>query len=123
MKIHGRVFISGLIVIFSILIVSLTAAAFTDEPGKEGAFYSPIIRIVPDKGFMLISTNGGILWLRASEAAAPHLSKLPVGGLIDVIVEFQGKPNPPIIRSWKLASGDSNCNVFDGTHCVQSGKK
>ena len=97
--------------------------AFTDEPGKEGSFYSPVIRVVPDRGFILINSGNGILWLKASEAAMPHLSKLPVGGLIDIIVEFQGKPNPPIIKSWKLASGDSTCRVFDGTQCVGKEKK
>ncbi len=97
--------------------------AFTDEPGKEGSFYSPVIRVVPDRGFILINSGSGILWIKASEAAMPHLSKLPVGGLIDIIVEFQGKPNPPIIKSWKLASGDSTCRVFDGTQCVGKEKK
>ena len=97
--------------------------AFTDEPGKEGSFYSPVIRVVPDKGFILISSGSGILWLKASEAAMPHLSELPVGGLLDVVVEFQGKPNPPIIKSWKLTSGDSACPVFDGKQCVPPAKK
>lgn len=107
------------------LFTSMTtlSLAFTDEPGKEGSFYSPVIRVVPDRGFILINSGNGILWLKASEAAMPHLSKLPVGGLIDVIVEFQGKPNPPIIKSWKLASGDSTCRVFDGTQCVGKEKK
>jgi len=111
--------------LLAFLTVSMTALgfAFTDEPGKQGSFYSPIIRVVPDKGFILISTNGGILWVRASEAALPHVGKLPVGGLIDIVVEFQGKPNPPIIKSWKLASGGSACNVFDGTSCVTTEKK
>lgn len=102
------------------LFASMTtlSLAFTDEPGEEGSFYSPVIRVVPDRGFILINSGSGILWLKASETAMPHLSKLPVGGLLDVVVEFQGKPNPPIIKSWKLASGDSTCRVFDGTHCV-----
>lgn len=108
-----------------VLFVSLAALgwAFTDEPGKEGSFYSPVIRVVPDRGFILISSGSGILWLKASEAAMPHLSKLPVGALFDVVVEFQGKPNPPIIKSWKLTSGDSTCPVFDGTQCVTKKKK
>ena len=102
------------------LFASMTtlSLAFTDEPGEEGSFYSPVIRVVPDRGFILINSGSGILWLKASETAMPHLSKLPVGGLIDVVVKFQGKPNPPIIKSWKLASGDSTCRVFDGTQCV-----
>ena len=120
MTILPRSLFMGFMVMFSSLTFSLTATAFTDEPGKEMSFYSPIIRVVPDKGFILISTSSGILWLKASENAAPHLAKLPVGGRIDVIVVFQGKPNPPIIKSWKLASGDSTCNIFDGTTCVKA---
>lgn len=123
MKTNFRFVFIGLFIIFSSLTLSIVSLAFTDEPGKEGSFYSPIIRVVPDKGFILISADGGILWLRASEAAAPHLSKLPVGGLIDVTVVFQGKPNPPIIKSWKVTSGGTECNVFDGTTCVQTEKK
>ena len=113
----------GLILLFSSLTLPLTSLAYTDEPGNEGSFYSPIIRVVPEKGFILISTNGGILWLKASDSAAPHLAKLPIGGLIDIVVQFQGKPNPPIIKSWKLASGNSACDVFDGNTCVQAQKK
>ncbi len=106
------------IVLVLIVLSTPMAWAFTDEPGKEGSFYSPVIRVVPDKGFLLISSGNGILWLKASEAAMPHLSKLPIGGMIDVVVTFQGKPNPPVIKSWKLTSGESDCIIFDGTQCV-----
>lgn len=123
MKTISRSFLIGLIVFFSSLTLTFSSLAFTDEPGKEGSFYSPIIRVVPDKGFIMISTNSGVLWLKASETATPHLAKLPVGGLIDIKVVFQGKPNPPVIKSWKLASGESACNVFDGTACVKAEKK
>ena len=123
MKIISHFFIISLIVILFSLTLTLNALAFTDEPGKEESFYSPIIRIVPDKGFMMISSSSGILWLKASDAAAPHFANLPKGGLIDITVIFQGKPNPPVIKSWKLASGDSSCNIFDGKSCVQTTKK
>ena len=111
-------------ILLLVLVTSMTTLvwAFTDEPGKEGSFYSPIIRVVPDKGFILINSGSGILWLKASEAAMPHIAKLPVGGLIDVVVVFQGKPNPPIIKLWKLAGGDSACAEFDGKQCVQAKK-
>ena len=122
MKTTSHAVLIVLIVCIASVSLPFFSLAFTDEPGKEGSFYSPIIRVVPDKGFMMISTNGGVLWLKANDAAVPHLAKLPVGGLIDVVVEFQGKPNPPIIKSWKLASGDSTCNVFDGTACLQAKK-
>ncbi len=112
-----------ILVIVFLTLTSTLSWAFTDEPGKEGSFYSPIIRVVPDQGFLLINSGSGILWLKASEAAMPHLAKLPVGGLIDVVVVFQGKPNPPIIKLWKLASGDSACPEFDGKQCVLPAKK
>lgn len=114
---------TSILLIVLLLLTSAPTWAFTDEPGKEGSFYSPIIRVVPDKGFILITSGSGILWLKASEAAMPHLSKLPVGGLIDVVVEFQGKPNPPVIKLWKLASGESDCPEFDGKQCVPPAKK
>lgn len=114
---------SFVLLLVVVLSTATLAWAFSDEPGKEGGFYSPIIRVVPDKGFILINSGSGILWLKASEEAMPHIAKLPVGGLIDVVVVFQGKPNPPIIKLWKLASGDSACPVFDGKQCVQAKKK
>ena len=117
-----RPFTFVLLLVFVMSTATLTWA-FTDEPGKEGSFYSPIIRVVPDKGFILINSGSGILWLKASEAAMPHIAKLPVGGLIDVVVVFQGKPNPPIIKLWKLASGDSDCSEFDGKQCLPPAKK
>ena len=123
MKIISRLFLIGLTAVFLSINVTFTALALNDEPGKEGSFYSPIIRVVPDKGFIMISTNSGILWLKASKAAAPHLAQLPKGGMIDITVVFQGKPNPPIIKSWKLASGESTCRIFDGKSCVQTENK
>ncbi|MCZ6580411.1 MAG: hypothetical protein O6840_02130, partial [Nitrospirae bacterium] len=84
---------------------------------------SPIIRVVPDQGFILITVDSGVLWVKATPEAQPHLAKLPVGGLIDLVIEFQGKPKPPLIKSWKLASGDSSCNVFDGKACVPEASK
>ncbi|MFB3137178.1 MAG: hypothetical protein ACE1ZJ_04610, partial [Nitrospirales bacterium] len=85
--------------------------------------YSPIIRVEAEQGFILISADSGILWVKATPEALPHLKKLPVGGLIDLVIEFQGKPNPPLIKSWKLASGDSSCKVFDGKACVPEAPK
>ncbi len=112
-----------ILLLFLVIWMTTPGWALTDEPGKEGSFYSPIIRVVPDKGFILINSGSGILWLKAGEAALPHIVKLPVGGLIDVVVVFQGKPNPPLIKLWKLASGDSACPEFDGKHCVPPAKK
>lgn len=112
----------GALLFSTIILPPNLATAFTDEPGNEGSFYSPIVRVVADTGFILITTGNGILWLKASKAAKPHLGKLPIGGMIDIVVEFQGKPNPPVIKSWKLASGDSSCDIFDGKACLSTKK-
>ena len=107
------------LLLFTLILTSYDmTAALTDVPGKEASIYSPIIRVEADQGFILITADSGILWVKATPEAQPHLTKLPVGGLIDLVVEFQGKPNPPLIKSWKLASGDSSCKVFDGKACV-----
>jgi len=112
------------LLLFALILTSYDmTAALTDEPGKEASIYSPIIRVVPDQGFILITVDSGVLWVKATPEAQPHLAKLPVGGLIDLVIEFQGKPKPPLIKSWKLASGDSSCNVFDGKVCVPEASK
>ncbi|HET8563223.1 MAG TPA: hypothetical protein VFM35_05055, partial [Candidatus Binatia bacterium] len=54
--------------------------------------------------------------VEASEAAKPHLDKLPISGMIDLVVELRGE-NPPLIKSWKLAAGESSCKIFDGQSC------
>lgn len=107
-----------------LLIFSTPVFALTDEPGKEASIFSPVIQVVPDhngKGFLRVSTDGGVIWLEATAEAKPHLEHLPVGGLIDVKILFRGKPNPPLIQSWKLASGEpSACPIFDGKTCVKN---
>lgn len=103
-----------------------TSWGLEDIPGKETSIYSPVIQVVPDhngKGFIRVSTQGGVLWVEASEAAKPHLSELPVGSLIDITIVFRGKPTPPLIKSWRLASGDSPCPIFDGQQCLTTDKQ
>jgi hypothetical protein len=55
--------------------------------------------------------------VEASDAARPHFSKLPPAGMIEIVVEMRGGNSPPLLKSWRLASGDSTCRVFDGTSC------
>lgn len=109
-----------------VLLTGGVSLALEDIPGKEASIYSPIIQVIPDhngKGFIRVSTSGGVMWVEASEAAKPHLTKLPVGSLIDLTIVFRGKPNPPVIKSWKLASGKSTCKEFDGKVCKNASKK
>jgi len=83
---------------------------------EEKSIYSPIIQIDKEKGRLLVSNSGAVFYVEASDAAKPHIEKLPVSGLIDLVIDTQSN-GPPIIKSWKLASGDSSCKVFDGKDC------
>lgn len=102
------------------LFLSSVSYSLTDEPGKVTSIYSPIIDVVPDhngKGFIRVSADGAVMWVQATEEAKPHLQHLTVGSLIDLKILFRGKPNPPLIQSWKITSGESSCRVFDGKTC------
>jgi hypothetical protein len=50
------------------------------------------------------------------EAAKPHLEKLPVSGMIDIVVEMRAD-NAPLLKTWKVAGGESSCKHFDGKTC------
>ncbi len=80
------------------------------------SFYSPIINVNVEKGFIVISGDGKVFAAEAGQAARPHLEKLPIGGMIDVVVELREK-DVPLIKSWKVMSGESSCKIFDGTSC------
>lgn len=83
---------------------------------EEKSYYSPIIMIDMDKGWLIISEPGSVFAVEAGAEAKPHLEKLPVSGMIDVVVETrEGKP--PLIKSWKVTAGDSSCKNFDGKTC------
>jgi len=97
--------------------VALLCFAWIAPAGaEEKSIYTPIIQIDKEKGQLLISNSGAVFYVQAGEAAKPHLEKLPLSGLIDIVIETQAS-GPPIIKSWKLASGDSTCKVFDGQAC------
>ena len=48
--------------------------------------------------------------------AKPHLEKLPVSGMIDIVVEMRDG-NTPLLKTWKVAGGESSCRQFDGKTC------
>jgi len=82
----------------------------------EKSIYSPIIDVDQEKGFLFVSGDSGIVVVEASEAAKPHLGKLPISGMIDIVVELrEGKP--PLLKTWKVAGGESACKHFDGKDC------
>ena len=84
---------------------------------EERSFYSPIIMVDKEKGWIIISNSGAVFAVEAPDAAKPHLDKLPtMGGMIDVVVDTrEGKA--PLIKSWKVTAGESSCKHFDGKGC------
>jgi hypothetical protein len=83
---------------------------------EDKSIYSPIILVDKQKGFILVSSDAGVLAVEASEAAKPHLGKLPPSGMIDIVVELR-PGNAPLLKTWKLMAGESDCKHFDGKNC------
>jgi hypothetical protein len=69
-----------------------------------------------EKGYIVVSNSGAVFGVEVPEAAKPHLDKLPVSGMLDIVVELR-PGNSPLLKTWKLAAGDSACKVFDGKTC------
>lgn len=84
---------------------------------EDKSYYSPIIQINAKQGYIVIAADGKVFGVAASEEAKPHLDKLPVGGMLDLVVELKAGDDPPVIKRWKLMSGESACKVFDGKSC------
>ncbi|WP_447973169.1 hypothetical protein [Nitrospira sp. Kam-Ns4a] len=84
---------------------------------EEKSIFSPIIDVDPQSGVIIVSSDAGIVIVEVPEAAKPHLSKLPISGMIDIVVEWRGKGKPALLKSWKVAGGESACKVFDGKTC------
>lgn len=84
---------------------------------EEKSFYSPVIFIDKEQNRILISQLGGVFYIEAPEAAQPHIEKLPISGLVDFVVEMRGDGKMPLIKSWKVKSGDSTCMYFNGKEC------
>lgn len=101
-------------VVFAVILPYLVGVS--RAAAEERSIYTPIIQIDKEQGRLLVSNSGAVFYVQASDAAKPHIDKLPVSGLIDLVIETQ-QNGPPVIKSWKLASGDSSCKVFDGKTC------
>ena len=99
--------------VFSAL--ALLVSAFPVR-AEDKSFYSPIVFIDKEKGYIVISSSGSVFPVEASDAAKPHLEKLPVSGMIDIVAEMR-PGNAPLLKSWKLMSGESTCKHFDGKTC------
>lgn len=112
MSVQRRFFSYGLSFVLYVT-VSTTAAVFAEDR----SFYSPVIYIDKENNQILISTSGRVFYIEVPEAAKPHMGKLPVSGLVDFVVEMRGEDRMPLIKTWKVKSGESTCMYFDGTEC------
>jgi hypothetical protein len=101
-------------------VIFLTAAIGLGWAGQvsaeEKSYYSPIIYVDKEKGFIVISNSGAVFGVEVAPEARQHLDKLPPSGLIDIVVETR-PGNAPLVKRWKLASGESSCKIFDGKNC------
>ncbi len=84
---------------------------------EDKSFYSPVIQVDTENHRVLISTFGSVFWIDAPDAAKPHIEKLPVSGLVDFVVEMRGNEQAPLLKTWKVKSGETSCKYFDGKTC------
>ena len=99
---------------FSLLLLGLIASPSMAE---DKSFYSPVIQVDRENHRILISTFGSVFWIDVPDVAKPHLEKLPVTGLVDFVVEMRGNEQPPLLKTWKVKSGETSCLHFDGKTC------
>jgi len=103
-----------LTVFFSFILLNLmTHPSFAEEK----SFYSPVIRIDTESHRILISTFGSVFWIDVPDAAKPHIEKLPISGLADFVVEMRENGQAPLLKTWKVKSGETSCTYFDGKTC------
>ena len=84
---------------------------------EDKSFYSPVIQVDTENHRVLISTFGSVFWIDAPDEAKPHLGKLPVSGLVDFVVEMRENGQAPLLKTWKVKSGETSCKYFDGKIC------
>jgi hypothetical protein len=84
---------------------------------EDKSFYSPVISVDQENHRILISTFGSVFWIDVPDAAKPHIEKLPVSGLVDFVVEMRADGQAPILKTWKVKSGETSCTYFDGKTC------
>ena len=106
-----------LLLVMIALILCLTGLT---QPGTSSAaeksYYSPIINVDVENSRILISTLGAVFWVDVPEEAKAHIEKLPQSGLVDIVVETR-EGQPPLLKTWKVKSGESTCLHFDGKTC------
>jgi len=84
---------------------------------EDKSFYSPVIYVDVENHRILISQLGGVFYIDVPDIARPHMEKLPVSGLVDFVVDWKGDEQMPVIKTWKVKSGESTCMYFNGKEC------
>jgi hypothetical protein len=99
--------------------LTLIFLSLMTHPGcaEEKSFYSPVIHVDKESHRIMISTFGSVFWIDVPDAAKPHIEKLPISGLVDFVVEMRGKDQAPLLKTWKVKSGETSCTYFDGKTC------
>ena len=98
----------------SLFFLTMTAVPVFAE---DRSFYSPVSYIDTEKSQILISTSATVFYIEVPDAAKPHMDKLPISSLVDFVVEMRGEDKPPLIKTWKVKSGESTCMYFNGKEC------
>ncbi|THJ21575.1 MAG: hypothetical protein CAF45_012245 [Nitrospira sp. CG24E] len=98
----------------SLFLLCLTLSTSSAE---EKSFYSPVIHVDKENTRIMISTFGSVFWIDVPDAAKPHIEKLPISGLADFVVEMRGEGQAPLLKTWKVKSGETSCTYFDGKTC------
>ena len=102
----------------TILLAILLPFLYSNLVGAEDkSFYSPVIQIDKNNHRILISTLGSVFYIDVPEVAQPHMEKLPISGLVDFVVEMRGNGQMPLLKTWKVKSGESTCMYFNGKEC------
>lgn len=101
----------------TILLAGLLGLLASPALAEDKSFYSPVIFIDKENHRILISKLGGVFYIDVPEAARPHMEKLPISGLVDFVVEWKGDDQMPVIKTWKVKSGESTCMYFNGKEC------
>ena len=112
MGVRRRLFSYGLSFVLYV-VASMPAPGFAEDR----SFYSPVIYIDKEQNQILISTSASVFYIEVPDAAKPHMEKLPVSGLVDFVVEMRGEDKRPLIKTWKVKSGESTCMYFNGKEC------
>ena len=100
-----------------LLALFLSITSIRPAHAVDKSYYSPVIYIDVENHRILISELGGVFYIDVPDIARPHMEKLPISGLVDFVVEIKGENEMPVLKTWKVKSGESTCMYFNGKEC------